>query len=217
MEQKVLLVSSQEYRKVKRIVDFTVALVGIVVLSPVFLLVALLIKLDSPKEKVVFVQTRTGLKNEPFRIFKFRSMRQSNRPGGAKKHVYDWEHGVPDDFVFKSATGKDPEVSTIGAFVRKFSLDELPQLVNVLRGDMSLVGPRPEIPEITDLYSRSQQTRLLVKPGVTGWAQVNGRSNMNHGQKMAYDSHYVKHISWKMDCQIIVMTVKQVLVGKDAV
>ncbi|MBC2177764.1 sugar transferase [Listeria booriae] len=217
MEQKAILVSSHEYRRGKRFFDFILALIGIILLSPIFLIVALIIKLDSPKEKVIFVQTRTGLQNEPFRIFKFRSMRKSDQPGGARKHAYDWEDGVPDDFVFKSASGKDPEVSAVGAFVRKFSLDEIPQLFNVLRGDMSLVGPRPEIPAITNLYSRAQQTRLLVKPGVTGWAQVNGRSNMNHGQKMAYDSEYVQNISWKLDLQIIAMTVKQVLTGKDAV
>lgn len=217
MEQKAILVVSHEYRRAKRMCDFVLALIGILLLSPVFLIVALMIKLDSPKEKVIFVQTRTGLRNEPFSIFKFRSMRKSNQPGGARKHVYDWENGVPDDFVFKSVSGNDPEVSSIGAFVRKFSLDELPQLFNVLRGDMSLVGPRPEIPAITDLYSRAQQTRLLVKPGVTGWAQVNGRSNMNHGQKMALDSYYVQKLSLKLDIQIIGMTIKQVLMGKDAV
>ncbi|MBC2173831.1 sugar transferase [Listeria booriae] len=217
MEQKAILVVSHEYRRAKRMCDFVLALIGILLLSPVFLIVALMIKLDSPKEKVIFVQTRTGLRNEPFSIFKFRSMRKSNQPGGARKHVYDWENGVPDDFVFKSVSGNDPEVSSIGAFVRKFSLDELPQLFNVLRGDMSLVGPRPEIPAITDLYSRAQQTRLLVKPGVTGWAQVNGRSNMNHGQKMALDSYYVQKLSLKLDIQIIGMTIKQVLTGKDAV
>ncbi|WP_430535620.1 sugar transferase [Listeria rocourtiae] len=217
MEQKVTLVVSHEYRRAKRIIDFMSALSGIILLSPVFLIVALMIKLDSPKEKVIFVQTRTGLKNEPFQIFKFRSMRKSDQPGGARKHAYDWNDGVPDDFVFKSVSENDPEISPIGAFVRKFSLDEIPQLFNVLRGDMSLVGPRPEIPAITNLYSRAQQTRLLVKPGVTGWAQVNGRSNMNHGQKMVYDSYYVRKLSLKLDIQIIGMTVKQVLTGKDAV
>ncbi|MBC2369831.1 sugar transferase [Listeria booriae] len=217
MEQKVLSVSKYEYKRVKRVVDFILALIGIVLLSPIFLVVALVIKLDSPKEKVIFIQTRTGLQNRPFQIFKFRSMRKSNQPGGARKHVYDWANGVPDDFVFKSSIGRDPQVSAVGAFIRKFSLDELPQLFNVVRGDMSLVGPRPEIPAITDWYSSAQQIRLLVKPGLTGWAQVNGRSNMNHGQKMVYDSEYVQNMSWKLDCKIIVMTVKQIILGKDAV
>ncbi|MBC1604060.1 sugar transferase [Listeria rocourtiae] len=217
MEQKATLVISHEYRRVKRMADFILALIGIILLSPVFLIVALMIKLDSPNEKVLFIQTRTGLKNEPFRIFKFRSMRKSNHSGGARKHIYSWENGVPDDFVFKSVSGNDPEVSPIGTFVRKFSLDELPQLFNVLRGEMSLVGPRPEIPAITEHYSGEQQIRLFVKPGVTGWAQVNGRSNMNHGQKMAYDSYYVQKFSLKLDIRIIGMTIKQVLTGKDAV
>ncbi|MBC1794186.1 sugar transferase [Listeria booriae] len=216
MEQKAILVSNYEYRRGKRLFDFISALIGIVVLSPIFLIVALLVKLDSPKEKVLFIQIRTGFKNKSFRIFKFRSMRKSDQPGGARKHVYEWANGVPDDFVFKSASGNDPDVSAIGAFVRKFSLDELPQLFNVLRGDMSIVGPRPEIPAITQFYSKTQQTRLLVKPGVTGWAQVNGRSNMNHGQKIAYDTEYVQNSGWKLDARVIVMTVKQVLTGKDA-
>ncbi|WP_258404574.1 sugar transferase [Listeria fleischmannii] len=181
------------------------------------MIAAILVKIDSPRENIIFKQQRAGRFEKPFKIYKFRSMSQSGQINSKERKVYNWENGVPDDFVFKSASGTQPNVSKIGHFLRKSSLDELPQLWNVLKGDMSIVGPRPEILDITKCYSEKQKERLHVYPGITGWAQVNGRSNMNHGQKIKLDVYYVDNISMKLDFTIILLTIKQVLSGKDAV
>ena len=150
--------------------------------------------------------------SKKFRILKFRTMKVALH--NKKKHTYDWEEGVPDHFQFK--TESDENVTTIGKFLRKYSLDELPQLLNVLVGHMSLVGPRPEIPAITDLYSHKQVQRLLVKPGITGYAQVNGRSDINHGKKIEYDLYYVQNRSLRLDIKIIVATIVAVIKAKGA-
>lgn len=121
---------------------------------------------------------------------------------------------MPDDFQFKGGT--DSAVTPIGKILRKYSLDELPQLFNVLHGTMSLVGPRPEIPQITEFYDESQAKRLLVKPGLTGYAQVNGRSEINHGQKIKLDRYYVENCSLWLDIRIIFATILYVLKGKGA-
>src|SRR5699024_2233652 len=112
---------------------------------------------------------------------------------GSKGKVYDWKNGVPDDFVFKTGSIDNPNITRVGQFIRKYSLDELPQFFNVLKGDMSVVGPRPEIIDITKCYNSEQKRRLAVKPGITGWAQANGRSDMNHGEKIRHDLYYVNN------------------------
>lgn len=126
-------------------------------------------------------------------------------------HRYEWDEGVPEDFTFKS--GFDSRVTSIGKVLRKYSLDELPQLFNVLLGDMSIVGPRPEIPEITEFYNLHQRKRLLVKPGMTGYAQINGRSEIQHGKKIEHDLYYVDNQSFFLDVKVILSTVKLVLKG----
>ena len=120
-------------------------------------------------------------------------------PGNA--HNYQWSDGVPNDFLFE--TPPQQKVTRIGKIYRKRSIDELPQLLNVLRGDMSLIGPRPEIPEITQLYSRYQAMRLKVRPGMTGYAQINGRSVINHGMKIEYDHYYIENQSIGLDVRDI--------------
>ncbi|MBC1792419.1 sugar transferase [Listeria booriae] len=200
---------------VKRAIDIFGSIVGIVLFSPVFLLVYLAIKIEE-RGPAIFKQYRTGKDNEIFAIYKFRSMRM-DACQQSKATTYHWRNGVPDDFVFKAAGGNEDTVTRVGAFIRKYSLDELPQFFNILVGDMSFVGPRPEIVSITDCYSPSQQKRLKVKPGLTGWAQVNGRSNMTHGQKIAFDIHYVNRWSIAMDIKILLMTVFKVIRGEGSV
>lgn len=154
----------------------------------------------------------------PFEMYKFRSMKNKQVKIASNSHSeYNWKNGVPDDFVFKTASEDNPNITKVGLFIRKYSLDELPQFINVLKGDMSIVGPRPEILPISNLYNFQQKKRLEVKPGITGWAQVNGRSDMDHGNKIKYDLYYVEHFSIWLDFKIFLKTITQVLVGRNSV
>lgn len=130
---------------------------------------------------------------------------------------YNWKNGVPDNFVFKAATEDNPNITGVGRFIRKYSLDELPQFINVLKGDMSIIGPRPEILDISRCYNQYQKQRLNVKPGITGWAQANGRSEMSHGDKIEHDLYYVENFSLWLDVKIFFKTIVQVLVGRGSV
>ena len=176
----------------KRLIDFTVALVALIVASPVLLICALLIRLFIGKP-VLFKQTRPGLNGQPFNMVKFRTMTNKRD-----------EHGnlLPDE---KRLTG-------LGKLLRSTSLDELPELWNVLNGDMSLVGPRPLLMEYLDLYTDEQARRHEARPGITGWAQVNGRNAISWEQKFKLDVWYVDNQSTWLDIKIIFMTAKKVLV-----
>ena len=171
---------------VKRVVDVAVALVGVVILVPLFVVLALLIrrKLGSP---VLFRQLRPGLYGQVFTLYKFRTMTDERGPDGDL---------LPDE----------QRLTSFGRFLRATSLDELPELWNVLKGDMSLVGPRPLLVEYLDLYTREQARRHEVRPGLTGWAQVNGRNDMSWGDKLALDVWYVDHRSLWLDVQILLRT-----------
>ncbi len=189
----------------------------LLILSPLFLILTIFI-IKEDGRPVFFKQQRSGKNDMHFNMFKFRSMRLRHEVNGKmKRNKYYWENGVPDDFVFKTASIENPNITNTGKFIRKYSLDELPQFYNVLKGDMSIVGPRPEIIEITRCYNNYQRERLLVKPGITGWAQVNGRSDMNHGDKIKYDLYYVNNFSLLLDLKILLKTISQVLLGKGAV
>ena len=175
----------------KRLFDLVVVIGGLCVLWPLLLLLALLVRLNlgSP---VLFTQLRPGLHGKPFYIYKFRSMTDARDASGAL--LSDAERLPP-----------------FGQFLRRFSLDELPQLVNVLRGDISLVGPRALLMEYLPLYSQEQARRHEVKPGITGWAQVNGRNAISWEDKFRYDVWYVDHYSFVLDMKILWMTVLKVL------
>lgn len=205
------------YLKVKRAADITASLIILVFMSPLLVVVSVLVAFTSGLP-VIFKQQRVGQNGRLFTIYKFRTMKPAHlqvpAENQAKTDYSEWTDGVPDDFVFKS--GFNPNVTRIGAFLRKTSIDELPQFLNVLKGDMSIIGPRPEVPQITDRYNGLQRQRLLAKPGITGWAQVNGRSLIPHGDKIKYDLHYVHHFSLKLDLQIIVKTIQMVLFNKGA-
>ena len=143
-----------------------------------------------------FFQERPGKDGKIFRVIKFKSMTDEKDKDG---------NLLPD---------KD-RITTVGKIVRKTSLDELPQLINVLKGDMALIGPRPLLVEYLPYYTEREQLRHTVRPGITGWAQVNGRNNIEWDKKLALDVYYVEHLTFLMDCRIIVQTIKNVLVGKD--
>lgn len=198
----------------KRIMDIFFSVVGFLMTAPIMLVVAVCIKLEDGGP-ILFVQTRTGKDGKLFSIYKFRSMKVESRQ--QNEYGKGWEEGVPDAFIFKECSSENPCITRVGAFIRRTSIDELPQFFNVMIGNMSLVGPRPEIPEITCYYSKEQKKRLRVKPGLTGWAQVNGRSSITNGEKMQMDYHYVDNHSIRMDMYILVLTVKVVLTFKGAV
>ncbi len=166
---------------------------------------------------VIFQQQRAGQNGKTFNIYKFRTMKVQQEQKEPNESKYNWPTRVPDDFVFKMTDDFDPNVTKIGRFLRKSSLDELPQFFNVVTGEMSIVGPRPEIIEITNCYDAEQFHRLRVKPGITGWAQVNGRSEMNHGRKVALDLEYIQNRSFLQDVKIIMKTIKQTFFGKGAI
>jgi len=188
----------------KRLLDFCVA--GLVLLAtlPIWLVIAVAIKVDSPG-RAIFMQERVGLRGRRFRFFKFRSMTD-----GADRMKADMRHlSEVDGPVFKVRS--DPRVTRIGRLLRRTSLDELPQLINVLKGEMSLVGPRPAVPEEVAQYRPNDMVRLAVKPGLTCWWQVRGRSTVDFDTWMAYDREYVYGLSFWTDVRILVRTVKAVL------
>ncbi len=174
----------------KRLLDVVGAMTGLVLFSPLLVIVALLVRknLGAP---VLFRQTRPGLHGRPFRMLKFRSMRDSLGPDG---------HALPDD----------QRLTRFGRWLRASSLDELPELWNVLKGDMSLVGPRPLLMEYLSLYTPEQARRHEVRPGVTGWAQINGRNAISWEEKFALDVWYVDHQSLMLDGRILWLTAQRV-------
>lgn len=189
----------------KRLMDVVLSALALIVSAPVFVVVAAAIKLDDAGP-VFFRQPRAGQGSRVFQMIKFRTMSVAD-PGGDALDTSTWFGGVPDDFVFKTSESGSDRITRVGRFLRRTSLDEVPQLLNVLTGDMALVGPRPEILPIVERYSSAQAVRLSVKPGLTGWAQVTGRSLHDHGQKMAADRYYVEHASMRLDVYILVRTV----------
>lgn len=219
MRKRVIVSNAYEsnnwyFEVTKRAMDIMISIFAIVLFSPIFLGVAIAIKLNDGGP-VLFKQERSGKNDISFVIYKFRSMKlvQNDR----SENKYNWENGVPNDFVFKEVTEENSDITAVGAFIRKYSLDELPQFFNVLLGNMSIVGPRPEITAITNCYSLSQKQRLAVKPGITGWAQVNGRSNINNGEKINLDLEYIGNKSIVLDVLIIFKTFGLVFTGKGSV
>ncbi|WP_341201724.1 sugar transferase [Planomicrobium okeanokoites] len=174
----------------KRTFDFIVSLGALIILSPIILITALLIriKIGSP---VIFKQERPGLKGNPFYVYKFRTMTDERDDKG-------------------TLLSDDIRLTTFGKLLRKLSLDELPQLINVFKGDMSFVGPRPLLMEYMSLYNERQLKRHEVRPGITGWAQVNGRNAISWEKKFKYDVWYVENRSFFLDIKILFMTVLKV-------
>lgn len=204
----VLVKESILYSVTKRLIDIVGSLCGIILLSPLFLIVAILIKLEDPKGKVFFAQERNGKYPKTFKMYKFRSM------------VHNAEDLLKDLMDRNEQTGPvfkindDPRITKVGKFIRKTSIDELPQLFNVLKGDMSLVGPRPPIPHEVDQYNSYQMQRLAVKPGLTCIWQVSGRNNIGFDEWVEMDIEYIKTRNLWLDIKLIFKTVG-VLFGDD--
>lgn len=180
----------------KRIFDFTIALVAILCLSPLLIVVTICMYLANKGAGAFFTQERPGKDEKIFRVVKFKSMTDEKDKNG---------NLLPDA----------QRLTAIGKLIRKTSIDELPQLVNVLKGDMALIGPRPLLVKYLPLYSAEQHRRHEVRPGITGWAQVNGRNAITHTKKFEYDVWYVDHLTFALDLKIIFMTIHNVLHRKD--
>lgn len=181
------------YIVIKRILDVLISLVLVILLSPLFLIISIAIKIDSPGP-VLYKQTRTGLNGKDFTLLKFRSMVADN-------DVYDFKTG--------------DKITKVGHFIRKTSLDELPQLINILRGDMSFVGPRPWLPILNDYYTDNQKRRFLVRPGITGLAQVSGRKDLNIIDRINCDVEYVERFNFCLDLKILLKTVLVIFNNND--
>ncbi len=194
---------------VKRLIDVTVAAVGLVLCAPLFLLIALAIRLDSPGP-IIFRQTRVGLRGRHFEMYKFRSM----HVGAEEQQDMLADLNEADGPIFKIRD--DPRLTRVGRILRRLSLDELPQLVNVLRGEMSLVGPRPPIPAEVEKYQEWHKKRLEAPPGMTGLWQVSGRSRLSFDEMVLLDIYYIENWSLWLDFKILMRTIPKVLLGEGA-
>jgi lipopolysaccharide/colanic/teichoic acid biosynthesis glycosyltransferase len=181
---------------IKRCLDLTIASLGSLLSAPVIALLALIIRLESPGHPI-YRQTRTGRDGVTFSIYKLRTMVRGAEFTGAGLAIQ----------------AGDDRITRTGAFLRRYSLDELPNLWNVLRGEMSIVGPRPTVPVQVQQYTERQRGRLAVKPGITGWAQINGRASLPWSERIELDLWYVEHRSLTLDLKILVRTIGMVLSG----
>jgi len=192
------LTNQKTYLLIRRFLDIILALTALVLFSPVWLLLIILIRLDS-RGRAIFIHKRIGKDGKLFTLYKFRTMHQ-----GVKKEEY-----APISL-------KDPRITRIGKVLRRTSLDEIPQLLNVLKGEMSLVGPRPEMKFIVDTYTPLQRKRLLVKPGITGLWQIMGRKDLPLHENVEFDLYYIMNRSLLLDLKIMLKTIIVVMIGKGA-
>ncbi|MGG1636875.1 multidrug MFS transporter [Paenibacillus sp. FSL A5-0031] len=198
------------YSIIKRTIDIVGSLVGLILLSPLFIIIAILIKWEDPKGSVFFYQTRIGKDEKPFRMYKFRSMLT-----GAEDKLKDLlDKNEISGAMFKMKD--DPRITKIGKIIRKTSIDELPQLLNVLRGEMSLVGPRPPLSREVAEYTEYDKQRLSVTPGCTGLWQVSGRNNLCFKQMVELDLTYIQKRCIWFDFKIMLRTVKTLVGSQDA-
>ncbi|WP_283749935.1 exopolysaccharide biosynthesis polyprenyl glycosylphosphotransferase [Bacillus cereus] len=201
MIEGIYIAEKNNYILLKRIFESIMAICGILMLSPVLIIISILIKIDS-KGPIIYSQERLGVNGKRFRVLKFRSMIVNAEKGGPQ-----W------------AKKDDNRVTKMGHFIRKTRIDELPQLLNILRGDMGIIGPRPERPIFTEKFSEeipNFRDRLVVRPGLTGWAQVNGGYDITPREKFELDMYYIKNMSVLLDMKILVKTVKVVITGEGA-
>lgn len=182
----------------KRFIDFWIALIALICISPLLLVVTIWLHFANKRAGVFFTQDRPGKDEKIFKVIKFKSMTDERDEEG-------------------NLLPEAQRLTKIGAFIRKFSIDELPQLINVLKGDMAFIGPRPLLPKYIPLYNEEQHRRHEVRPGISGWAQVHGRNNITWTEKFKLDVWYVDHVSLWIDIKVIFLTIKNVLSSKDIV
>ena len=182
----------------KRLIDFIIVFTALLIIWPFLLIIYIWLTIANKGAGAIFFQERPGKDEKIFKVMKFKSMTDERDSNG---------NLLPDT----------QRLTKVGAFVRKTSIDELPQLINVLKGDMALIGPRPLLPEYLPYYTEREQLRHTVRPGITGWAQVNGRNNVTWDQKLELDSYYVEHLSFIMDVKVLLTTIQKVLGSEDVV
>lgn len=198
------------YRILKRLIDIVASTIGMILLLPVFIVVAVMIKIDDPKAPIFFIQIRVGKKGKQFKMYKFRSM----CVGAEEKLIELLEFNEIKGAMFKMK--KDPRVTVIGKFIRQTSIDELPQLWNIFIGNMTLVGPRPPLPREVIEYSSYDKQRLVVKPGCTGLWQISGRNGLHFDEMVKLDIEYINRSSIILDIVIILKTPIAMLKSKNA-
>ena len=208
--QQIQVNNNKHYLKSKRLLDFVLALLGVIILLPLFVLLAFVIKIENRKGPIIFKQIRVGKNGKKFCMYKFRSMVCNAED--LKVLLLDQNEVTGPVFKIK----QDPRVTKVGQFIRKTSLDELPQLFNVLKGDMSLVGPRPPLPEEVLKYTSYEIQRLSVTPGLTCYWQVSGRSNISFDRWVELDLKYIKERNLFIDIKLIFKTIFVLFGSKDA-
>lgn len=188
----------------KRILDIFVALVGIIVLIPMTIIIALARELNNEKGKLIFEQSRIGRDGETFKLYKYRSM-VVNADLKLEDYLKENEE-AKEEYMKTRKLRKDPRITRVGAFIRKTSIDEFPQFVNVLKGEMSIVGPRPYLPREKEFMGEAYETIIKMKPGLTGYWQINGRSNVTFYDRINMDLKYYKDRSFKTDFELFLKT-----------
>ena len=198
------------FKVIKRLFDIIVSFLGLLILSPLFLLLTILIKCDS-KGPVFFIQKRVGRNGKKFGIFKFRTMRIN-----AEELIASFTPEQPKEWKENFKLKNDPRITRVGKFLRNTSLDELPQLINIFIGNMSLVGPRPIVEEELEWYGEKKSVLLSVRPGLTGWWATNGRSEVSYPERCDYELYYVYNCSLLLDIKILFKTFSAVFSRKGA-
>ena len=193
------------YGVIKRSLDVTLSAIALITLSPIFLIIAAIIKLDS-KGPVFFIHKRIGKDGKEIGIYKFRSMVQN-----AEDMIAEFTEEQKKEFRENYKLQDDPRVTKIGKFLRKTSLDELPQILNILKGDLSIIGPRPVIKRELEKYENNKEKFLSVKPGLTGFWAANGRSDTTYSERVQMELYYIDHMSLKMDIKIFFKTIISVI------
>lgn len=182
----------------KRLIDFCIVFTALLIIWPILLVIYIWLTIANKGAGAIFYQERPGKNEKIFKVIKFKSMTDERDANG-------------------NLLPNDQRLTKVGAFIRKTSIDELPQLINVLKGDMALIGPRPLLVEYLPYYTERERLRHSVRPGITGWAQVNGRNHVKWDDRLALDVYYVEHLGFAMDCRVILKTIKNVLMRKDIV
>ena len=199
------------YLAIKRLIDIIGSLIGIILLSPIYIIIAILIKFDSPG-KVVFGHTRKGKGGKDIKVYKFRTM-YSN----ANEIFESFTPEQKEEYYKNFKLDNDPRVTKLGGFLRKTSLDEVPQLFNILKGDMTIIGPRPIVEKEISKYGNKAEKLFSVVPGLAGYWQANGRSDTTYEERVEMDMYYIDNMSFWLDAKILFQTAISVLKGEGAI